>query len=179
MADSGAWVTLVAGPNHLTLRHPHIEIIQIESAREMLTACLSAFETSDLAVLSAAVADYRPSEMATEKIKKKENNLVIELVKNPDIAAELGQLKKPHQKLIGFALETTNEKANAAEKLIRKNLDLIVLNSLRNEGAGFGGDSNQISLIWPDNISQDFGLMPKHKVADIIVSAAIDLWKNQ
>jgi len=179
MADSGAWVTLVAGPNHLTLSHPHIEIIQIESAREMLTACLSAFETSDLAVLSAAVADYRPSEMATEKIKKKENNLVIELVKNPDIAAELGQLKKPHQKLIGFALETTNEKANAAEKLIRKNLDLIVLNSLRNEGAGFGGDSNQISLIWPDNISQDFGLMPKHKVADIIVSAAIDLWKNQ
>jgi phosphopantothenoylcysteine decarboxylase/phosphopantothenate--cysteine ligase len=132
----------------------------------------------DMAILSAAVADYRPAEMADQKIKKSEDSLQLDLVKNPDIAAQLGQLKKPHQQLIGFALETTKEKEYAQEKLIRKNLDLIVLNSLRHEGAGFGVDTNQISLIWPHNISQDFGLMDKHKVAAIIVDAAIDLLKK-
>jgi phosphopantothenoylcysteine decarboxylase/phosphopantothenate--cysteine ligase len=178
LAEKGATVQLISGPVHLQLSHPSIHITKVESAREMLEACLLHFEGMDMAILSAAVADYRPAEMADQKIKKSEDSLQLELVKNPDIAAQLGQLKKPHQQLIGFALETTKEKEHAQEKLIRKNLDMIVLNSLRHEGAGFGVDTNQISLIWPHNISQDFGLMDKHKVAAIIVDAAIDLLKK-
>lgn len=178
LAQKGAHVHLVIGPNHLKIQHPQIEVHAVESANEMLGACLAVFDQCQLTVLSAAVADYRPAQQATEKIKKQGDHLVLELVKNPDIAATLGQRKKKHQKLVGFALETTNEKEHAADKLHRKNLDLIVLNSLRNEGAGFGTETNQISLIWPDNISQDFGLMSKQKVAEIIVDAAIDLLKT-
>ena len=177
-AQRGAEVHLVIGPNHLRIQHPNIVVHPVESAREMLESCLEVFDACSLTVLSAAVADYRPAHMADDKIKKQGEHLTLDLVKNPDIAATLGQRKQPHQKVVGFALETTNEKVHAAEKLKRKNLDLIVLNSLRNEGAGFGADTNQISLIWPDNISHDFGLMHKQKVADIIVDAAIDLLKK-
>jgi phosphopantothenoylcysteine decarboxylase / phosphopantothenate---cysteine ligase len=175
LANKGAQVHLVIGPNHLSIQHPGIVVHPVESANDMLEACLSQFEHCNLTILSAAVADYRPAHQASEKIKKQGDGLTVELVKNPDIAATLGQRKKGFQKIVGFALETTNEKEYAAEKLRKKNLDLIVLNSLRNEGAGFGTDTNQISLIWPDNISHDFGLMSKQKVAEIIVDAAIDL----
>jgi phosphopantothenoylcysteine decarboxylase/phosphopantothenate--cysteine ligase len=144
----------------------------------MLDACLPLFEEVHGAVLAAAVADYMPEVALEKKQKKNEENWSLQLVKTPDIALALGSRKRSNQWLVGFALETHDELANAKSKLERKNLDLIVLNSLRDEGAGFGTDTNKITLIWRDNKIDEFGLKPKSLVALDIADAIIELMKR-
>jgi phosphopantothenoylcysteine decarboxylase/phosphopantothenate--cysteine ligase len=135
----------------------------------MLSTCLAEFEKADGAILSAAVADYRPKSPAALKLKRKMENISIELEPNPDIAATLGKMKQPGQILAGFALETDNEVANAQEKLTRKNFDFIILNSLKDKGSGFNSDTNKITIINKDNKITTFELKPKYDVAvDII-----------
>ena len=146
-ARRGANVTLVAGPVTLKTEHPNIRRIDVESCLEMHRAATEAFKTVDAAILCAAVADFRPAEVADEKIKRVGQTLDIHLVPNPDIAAELGRMKREGQVLAGFALETSDEQQNAEHKLEKKNLDFIVLNSLRNKGTCFQSDENQISII--------------------------------
>ena len=146
-AKRGANVTLVAGPVALKTEHPNICRIDVESCLEMYRAATEAFRTAEAAILCAAVADFRPAEVADEKIKRVGQTLDIHLVPNPDIAAELGRMKREGQVLAGFALETSDEQQNAEHKLEKKNLDFIVLNSLRNKGTCFQSDENQISII--------------------------------
>ena len=175
-AARGAEVTLVSGPVSISISHPAVKVVKVESAREMLAACEEAFPESDVAVMCAAVADYAPAEVADRKIKREHSEVPeIRLVKNPDIAATLGQRKTPAQRLVGFALETDNELDNAQEKLVRKNLDMIVLNSMRDKGAGFGTDTNKISIIKGGGSRLDFGLKSKREVAADIVDAILDL----
>ena len=143
----GANVTLVAGPVALKTEHPNICRVDVESCLEMYRAATEAFRTAEAAILCAAVADFRPAEVADEKIKRVGQTLDIHLVPNPDIAAELGRMKREGQVLAGFALETSDEQQNAEHKLEKKNLDFIVLNSLRNKGTCFQSDENQISII--------------------------------
>lgn len=175
LAEQGAQVILVSGPTHLTLQHPAVKLIRVESAEEMYEVSSEHFESCQAAILSAAVADYRPMTIATEKIKKSEHSLNIRLEPTPDIAKSLAAIKKEGQILVGFALETENEEANAQSKMKRKNFDMIVLNSLKNEGAGFGGDTNKISLFWPDNKQKEFGLKRKSEVARDIVVELLEL----
>ncbi len=160
----GADVTLVAGPT--ALADPiGVKTIHVESARQMLEACLKDFSRTDIAIMAAAVADYAPKHCLDHKIKREHDGIEnIELVKNPDIAASLGQLKTAGQMLVGFALETDNAEANAREKLLRKNLDMIVLNTLADAGAGFGTDTNKVTVISKDE-KIAFGLKDKHAVA--------------
>lgn len=173
-AARGADVILVSGPVALSIDNPSITLVKVESAREMLAACESVFPECDVAVMCAAVADYAPKVTADKKIKREHSEVpVIELVKNPDIAATLGQAKNPGQILVGFALETDNEFDNAKEKLSRKNLDMIVLNSMRDKGAGFGTDTNKVSVFKADGSRVDFGLKPKREVAADIVDAIV------
>jgi phosphopantothenoylcysteine decarboxylase/phosphopantothenate--cysteine ligase len=174
LAKGGADVTLVSGPTNLTLSHPGLKIIHTTSAEEMHGVCIKLFPTTDIAVLSAAVADYKPVTVADQKIKKSGNSLTLELTQTTDIAATLGQQKKPGQLIVGFALETENEKANAEKKLTSKNFDLIVLNSLRDEGAGFATDTNKITIIDKQNRSKEFPLKSKKEVARDIVNAIIE-----
>lgn len=179
-AARGAEVTLVSGPVAIRTSNPSIRVVDVESARDMLAACEEAFPSADIAVMCAAVADYAPAEVADRKIKREHSEVpVIHLVKNPDIAATLGSRKRPGQILVGFALETDHELDNAAEKLRRKNLDMIVLNSLRDKGAGFGTDTNKVSIIRRDGSRVDFGLKPKREVAADIVSSVIGLTEQQ
>lgn len=173
-ASRGAKVTLVSGPVSIKAKHPSISVINIESAREMHDQCIKQFPSSDIAIMCAAVADYAPENTATEKIKREKDEIpVIKLVKNPDIAASLGKIKKESQKLIGFALETNNEVTNAQDKLKRKNLDAIVLNSLQDKGAGFGTDTNKISIFFANGNRQDFPLKSKTEVAKDIIDAIL------
>jgi phosphopantothenoylcysteine decarboxylase/phosphopantothenate--cysteine ligase len=173
-ASRGAKVTLVSGPVSIKAKHPSISVISIESAREMHDQCIKQFPSSDIAIMCAAVADYAPENTATEKIKREKDEIpVIKLVKNPDIAASLGQIKTEGQKLIGFALETNNEVTNAQDKLKRKNLDAIVLNSLQDKGAGFGTDTNKISIFFANGNRQDFPLKSKTEVAKDIIDAIL------
>lgn len=175
-ASRGAEVTLVSGPVSLSISHPAVRVVNVESAKEMLAACEEAFADSDIAVMCAAVADYAPKEVADRKIKREHSEVpVIELVKNPDIAATLGRSKRQDQRLVGFALETDHELDNACEKLSRKNLDMIVLNSMRDKGAGFGTDTNKVSIIKADGSREDFGLKPKREVAADIVDTILTL----
>lgn len=174
VANRGAKVTLVSGPVSIKAKHPSISVISIESAREMHDQCIRQFPLSDIAIMCAAVADYAPENTATKKIKREKDEIpVIKLVKNPDIAASLGQIKTESQKLIGFALETNNEIVNAQEKLKRKNLDAIVLNSLQDKGAGFGTDTNKISIFFANGTRQDFPLKAKTEVAKDIIDAIL------
>lgn len=173
LASKGAQVTLVTGPTQLTINHPGIEVKQVTSAAEMFEACQSVFPNSDITVLSAAVADYRPASVADQKIKKSNQDLSIQLVKTHDIAASLGQQKKNGQFIVGFALETENEISNAKKKIAAKNFDLIVLNSLNDSGAGFGHDTNKISLIDKKGEVLTFSLKNKKEVADDIVNAIV------
>lgn len=167
-AHRGAEVTLIAGPVALTTPHPAIHRMDVESCEEMYQAATTAFKDCHAAILCAAVADFRPEHTANQKIKRESDDLVIRLKPNPDIAATLGQMKQPHQVLVGFALETNNEQANAQKKLQKKNLDFIVLNSLQNKGTCFQSDENQISIISRDG-QRDFEKKPKQAVAcDII-----------
>lgn len=177
LAALGAEVTLISGPSHQQLKSRFISRIDVESAQQMYEASVVQFAHSDIAIMAAAVADYRPAHIADQKIKKDESTLTIELEKTKDIAAELGKIKQNGQFLVGFALETENEKEHAKQKLIKKNLDLIVLNSLRDDGAGFGTETNKICLLSPGNNWLDFGLMPKPRVASIIAEEIVKLLK--
>jgi len=173
LASKGADVILISGPTHLTMHHPRIKVIRVTSAEEMYRACIAAYSSVEITVLSAAVADYRPAERADQKIKKSETSLSIDLIKTHDIAAELGKLKKKGQFTVGFALETENGKSNAEKKIAAKNFDLIVLNSLSDSGAGFGHDTNKITLIDKHNKATEFNLKSKKEVATDIVNAII------
>ena len=174
LAREGAEVKLVSGPTAQSTNHPNIEVKKVTSAEEMYRACSEIFPSTDITILSAAVADYRPMTKADQKIKKTESNLVIELTKTPDIASELGKLKKNGQIIVGFALETENELANAEKKIVSKNFDLIVLNSLNDKGAGFGVDTNKVSIIDRQSRIRQFTLKSKQEVAGDIVSAIIE-----
>lgn len=169
-AERGAEVVLISGPVSIKAHHPSIYVVSVESAQQMHDAALSAFADSDAAIMCAAVADYAPVVVAEKKIKREKDDIpVIELKKNPDIAAALGKIKKPGQMLVGFALETDNEMANAQSKLERKNLDMIVLNSLADKQAGFGVDTNKVTIIEKDGTVHSYEVKPKKEVAADIV----------
>lgn len=169
-AERGADVLLISGPVSIKAHHPSIKVVAVESAQQMHDAALSAFPDSDAAIMCAAVADYAPVVVAGKKIKREKDEIpVIELKKNPDIAAALGRIKKPGQMLVGFALETDNEMANAQSKLERKNLDMIVLNSLADKQAGFGVDTNKVTIIEKDGSVHSYEVKPKKEVAADIV----------
>ena len=176
-AEQGAEVTLVSGPVALNTKHPGIRRIDVERAAEMYEAATRCFPETDIAILSAAVADFTPTTTASSKIKRKDNTLTLELQPTRDIAAALGAIKKERQILVGFALETDNELRNAQDKMERKRLDLIVLNSLRDKGAGFREDTNKVTLI--DRHGQAaFGLKPKREVAEDIVEHIVRLMRK-
>ncbi len=168
-ADEGAEVILVTGPTHLKIENPLISVIRVMSSEEMYNACHRCFETTDVAIAAAAVADFRPKSVAGQKIKKNEVSLVLELVKTKDILASLGENKKS-QYLIGFALETENEIENAKLKIKKKNLDLIVLNSLNDQGAGFGHATNKVTFIDSDFTIEAMELKTKEEVAKDIIN---------
>ncbi len=175
-ASRGADVTIVSGPVALKAVNPRIKVVDVESAREMLEACERIFPSCDTAIMCAAVADYAPAHPADRKIKREHDDLpVIELVKNSDIAATLGAMKKPGQRLVGFALETDNEMSNALHKLKDKNLDMIVMNSLRDKGAGFRTDTNKVTIYKLDGGELHFDMKPKREVASDIIDTLLSL----
>lgn len=178
-AQRGAEVTLIAGPVALQTVHPHIQRVNIESAEEMYTTTTKAFRQADIAILCAAVADYRPQEQKDEKIKREhDETLSLSLVRNKDIAAALGKEKRENQLVVGFALETNDGIANANEKLARKNLDMIILNSLQDEGAGFQYDTNKVTIIDRKGNVQALPLKSKKEVATEIVDRLIMLFNK-
>lgn len=168
-ANQGAEVTLIAGPVSLSISHPNITRIDVESCEDMYKAAVRSFATSDAAILCAAVADFRPEHVADCKIKRGKDDLTLRLAPTHDIAAELGRMKRDGQRLVGFALETNDEDNNAMSKLERKNLDFIVLNSLRNEGTCFRSDENQIKIISRSG-SKEYPKKDKKQVAADIVN---------
>ncbi|HIY75809.1 MAG TPA: bifunctional phosphopantothenoylcysteine decarboxylase/phosphopantothenate--cysteine ligase CoaBC [Candidatus Sphingobacterium stercorigallinarum] len=171
LARQGAEVTLVSGPTSLAVPAVgKIQRVQVTSAQEMLEACTANFQDSDILVMSAAVADYTPIQVAEQKIKKSDSQLHIELEKTTDILATLGAQKKPGQLVVGFALETQNELENAQGKLARKNLDFIVLNSMRDSGAGFAHDTNKVTVVKRSGEQLHFPLKSKSAVAEDIVA---------
>ena len=171
-ASRGAEVKLVIGPVNILASHKNIQTINIESAEEMYEASMNLFPHMDAAILSAAVADYRPLHKEDKKIKRNEKgNLTVELTPNPDIAASLGKIKNPNQILVGFALETNNAEDNAKKKLDKKNLDFIVLNTLEDEGAGFGKNTNKVTIISREGNKKSFALKPKKEVAKDIINS--------
>ncbi len=171
-AARGAEVTLVAGPVQMTTSHPAIHRIDVESCAEMYEATTAAFTEANAAILCAAVADFTPETTADTKIKREGDDLVLRLKPTHDIAAALGRMKQPHQRLVGFALETNDETAHAQDKLRRKNLDFIVLNSLRDAGAGFRHDTNKVTII-SDNEIKEYPLKSKTEVAKDIVDELV------
>lgn len=171
LAQQGATVHLVSGPTSLHTIHPAIHVKKVMSAEEMYLACQEIFPKTDISVLAAAVADYKPLVRADQKIKKKDETLSLELTKTHDIAATLGKQKVNGQLIVGFALETENEKANAQSKLESKNFDLIVLNSLNDEGAGFGHDTNKITILDRHQKATSYELKSKKELAKDIVQA--------
>ncbi len=175
LAERGAEVVIVSGPVNVKIEHPRIKVVNVTSAEEMYLACVSNFENCNGAILSAAVADYTPEICAEQKVKSDNEKMVISLTSTKDIAFELGKIKKEGQLLVGFALETENAIENAAKKLHNKNLDFIVLNSLENEGAGFGVDTNQITILDEDNNKEQFTLKSKREVAVDIVNKIVSL----
>jgi phosphopantothenoylcysteine decarboxylase/phosphopantothenate--cysteine ligase len=170
----GAEVTLVTGPTQEKPSYAGIHVLAVQSASEMFDACEVAFASADLTVMAAAVADYSPATVAAEKIKKQSGTLEMVLNKTKDILKFLGEQKKPGQVLIGFALETNNEKEHAAAKLQSKNLDAIVLNSLKDKGAGFGGDTNKVTIICRSGKEKNIPLKSKKETAKDIVSFIIE-----
>ena len=171
-ANLGAEVILISGPSSQPMDNPYIKLIRVVSAKEMYDVSHTYFGDCDVAILSAAVADYRPKTIASQKIKKEDDTLVIQLEKTDDILASLGKLKDK-QLLVGFALETENELENAKRKLNKKNLDLIVLNSLNDPGAGFRTNTNKVTLITRDNKVIPFTVKPKTEVANDILQHII------
>jgi phosphopantothenoylcysteine decarboxylase/phosphopantothenate--cysteine ligase len=174
--DRGAEVTLIMGPSQLGFSANGISLIHVTTAEEMYQSTIQLFESSDIAVMAAAVADYAPLVNAGEKIKKNEERLTIELVKTKDILKSLGEKKKTGQVLVGFALETSHEKENALGKLKSKKADMIVLNSLRNAGAGFGFDTNKITIFDKGGREFDFATKTKQEAAKDIVDTLISLY---
>jgi len=169
-AEAGAAVVLISGPTNLAApAHPQIRLTRVDTADQMYAATAAAAPACDVWVFAAAVADYKPREMAPNKIKKEGDTLTLELVKNVDIAATLGRTKRAEQFSVGFALETNNEEAHALDKLRRKNFDLVVLNSLRDPGAGFRHDTNKVTLLEAGGQTTIFELKPKAEVAHDIV----------
>lgn len=168
-ASRGANVTLITGPTHEKVRDHRIQVISVETALEMYTAVQANWPEAEIGIFSAAVADYRPANPANEKIKKKTDQMTIDLVKNPDILSWAGENKSERQYLVGFALETNNEIENAQGKFKRKNLDLLVLNSLRDKGAGFGHDTNKVTFIKLNNKLINFELKFKSNVMNDIL----------
>ena len=170
-AERGADVVLIAGPVTLPTPHASIKRIDVESADEMYQAAMEAYPTADAAICCAAVADYAPAEYRSTKMKRNADDLTLVLRPNKDIAAELGKIKRAGQCLAGFALETDHEAENAVAKMQRKNFDFIVLNSLRDAGAGFRGDTNKVSIWYRDGRSVDYPVKSKLEVASDIVDA--------
>jgi phosphopantothenoylcysteine decarboxylase/phosphopantothenate--cysteine ligase len=170
----GADVTLILGPTQASLPIGGLSVIHIHNAAEMLNACTTAFDTMDIAVMAAAVADYKPAVVADQKIKKNEETLTLELEKTTDILKSLGHKKRSEQVLVGFALETNNERENAMSKLKQKNADIIVLNSLRDEAAGFGKDTNKITVFNRMGHEKAFKAKSKERVAKDIVDYIIE-----
>ena len=179
-ASRGAEVLLITGPTALSLSHPNIRRVDVESAHEMYDAAIKTFPEMDAAILSAAVADYRPAQWTDEKIKRREGEeITITLTPNPDIAASLGKIRKPHQLIIGFALETSNEESNAGRKMEKKNFDFIVLNSLQDKGAGFGYDTNKVTILSRKGEKHSFELKTKKEVAKDIIDTAFTTFENR
>ena len=168
-AERGAEVILVSGPVSITEKHPNIRKISVESAEEMYQAAVREFTESDAAILCAAVADFTPESQSEQKIKREKEDLVLRLKPTHDIAAALGKLKKENQIMVGFALETNDEVEHAKDKLERKNLDFIVLNSLNDKGAGFRHDTNKITIIDKNSVTE-FPLKDKKEVAADIIN---------
>jgi phosphopantothenoylcysteine decarboxylase/phosphopantothenate--cysteine ligase len=169
----GADVSLILGPVATNFSENGINLVRVTSANDMYNACHQIFEETDIAIMSAAVADYMPVTKAEQKIKKKEDNLNLELTKTKDILKSLGEKKRKGQILVGFALETVNEKQYALEKLDKKNADMIVLNSLNDAGAGFGHDTNKITIFQKEGIETHFDTKSKGEVAKDIVETII------
>ncbi|TFH34419.1 MAG: bifunctional phosphopantothenoylcysteine decarboxylase/phosphopantothenate--cysteine ligase CoaBC [Bacteroidia bacterium] len=178
-AERGAEVTLVLGPTSLSPGRAEISVVNVTSASEMASECIKYFPSSDIAILAAAVADFTPSRVSGHKIKKSDKDLTLLLVPTIDIASTLGAAKSPAQLVVGFALETEDEEINARAKLVKKSLDLVVLNSLSDIGAGFGHDTNIVSLIDKSNIIDKFELKSKEYVAEDILDKIESLLKKR
>jgi len=176
-AELGASVDLILGPSEILPKNSTVKVTRVTTAESMASECISRFPSCDAAILSAAVADYTPIEQKPEKMKKDNNVITLKLKPTTDIAKTLGEMKKQSQILVGFALETDNELANAKGKLKRKNLDLIILNSLRDEGAGFEHDTNRIMIIDKYNIIDKFELKSKEEAARDILDRIVSMFK--
>jgi len=171
LAEKGVSVDLVLGPTSEKVDHPLIKVHAVKTAQEMFEACSAIFPNVELGIMSAAVADYRPAQTMQEKIKKEASATIhLDLVKNPDILASLGKIKRSTQTLVGFALETENELENAKKKLISKKADLIILNSLKDENAGFGYDTNKVTFLYADGTLKELPLQSKADLAQYIVN---------
>jgi phosphopantothenoylcysteine decarboxylase/phosphopantothenate--cysteine ligase len=169
LLQKGAFVTLVTGPTNLTIEHKNLERIDVVSAQDMFVSVKKSWANQDLGIFAAAVADYKPKFKEEQKIKKKNDEFVLELVKNPDILGWAGAAKMDNQLLIGFALETNDELINAESKLKNKNLDFIVLNSLNDPGAGFANDTNKVTILSKNNKKIELSLKSKYEIAEEIV----------
>ena len=176
-SEMGATVNLVLGPVDIKPQSTDINITNVTNADSMAEACMSFFPDSDIAILAAAVADFTPVFTANRKIKKQKSDVTVKLKPTVDIAAALGKMKKQDQIIVGFALETNDELENAQKKLLHKNMDFIVLNSLNDEGAGFGYDTNKITIIDRNNIIDNFELKSKDEVARDILNKVILITK--
>jgi len=174
-ANMGAEVNLILGPTSQTIAHPLVQVIKVTSAQEMYEQAVKLYPEANAGIMAAAVADFTPGEVADKKIKKGDDDLIITLQRTKDIAAHLGKSKKQGQLLIGFALETNDEFSNANRKLQKKNFDFIVLNSLKDKGAGFGHDTNKVRIIAKDGNDQIFDLKSKTDVAHDIMAEALRL----
>lgn len=179
LAAKGALVKLIAGPTHLNTNSCNIERIDVKSAEQMYNATVKEFEQADVAILSAAVADYTPKNVFSQKVKKADNVLNIELQPTKDILAQLGRMKTDKQTLVGFALETNDEENNAKQKLSKKNLDFIVLNSLNDKNACFGFDTNKVTIIDSNGNMTKTDLKSKSEIAEDVVSKLIDTIKEK
>lgn len=175
MADKGASVMLISGPTQLSAKNKNIKLTKVTSADEMYEKALNVFPKTDIAVLAAAVADYAPVNRAENKIKKNNQEITVKMRKTKDTAAALGKNKKSNQIIVGFALETENELEHAQQKLKKKNFDFIVLNSLNDDGAGFGHDTNKITIIHKNNKTREFELKSKEEVAEDIVGELVEM----
>ena len=179
-ADRGAEVTLIAGPTSLKTVNEKITRINVESAQQMYDAAVENSPAADVQILCAAVADYRPSVVADKKIKReKTGEMTLTLVPNPDIAAALGKIKRENQVNVGFALETNDEATNAKDKCSRKNFDFIVMNSLKDKGAGFQVDTNKITIFTAGGDIKEYPLKTKKEVAADIVDAVVEIAKKK
>lgn len=175
LAEQGAEVTLVLGPTDIRPALPSIKVVDVQSAQDMYEACAAVFPQSDITILAAAVADYRPRDFSTVKIKKKDDDMSLYLAKTIDIAATLGKQKRPEQVFAGFALETNDAEQHAQSKMERKNFDFIVLNSLQDKGAGFGHETNKVTIFQRSGEKKTFDLKSKKEVAADIVREVISM----